>query len=472
MYLACVLALLSIVVLTPVFAESTPLQQLENGTPLNEIQCSADKTLVQSQSGKPACVYENTAKKLESRGWEIVLQDLADVIDGVPGPQDHSTIPKDNPQANFTIPQNITTANNIFAVDFYRQISDNDANLFFSPSGMYVAFSVLYEGARGNTAQQMQDVFGFESDADVRHNHTARAMESLNRDDPHATLAMANALWLADWFSPYESYLDVARGTYLSSVESVDFMDDGVKKINTWASDNTNQKIKTVLGSEDVNHLTAMVITNAIYFKGTWVTQFPTEATQQAGFWTSGAESVNADFMHVTGIFNHTRHDGVQVLKLPYKGDRLSMLVALPSDRDGIAALEESISSEMISQWNQNMSDAELAVSMPKFTMETKYNLGEFLKNLGMTDVFDEYYANLLSIADTTDIRNLYVGKATQDAFVDVNEEGTEAAAVTTITSVTSVPPDFTANHPFLFIIQDDESGMILFMGRLLDPTA
>ena len=419
-------------------------------------------------------MYENTAKKLESRGWEIVSLYKADIIDEMPDSQDRSTIPKDDPptQANFTIPHNIATANNDFAVNFYRQISDNDENLFFSPSSMYVVFSVLYEGAREDTARQIQDVFGFESVADTRHNHTARTMESLNQDDPYATLTMANALWLADWFSPYESYLDLARGTYLADIVPVDFTGDGVEKINMWASDNTNQKIKRVIGSGDVDRLTAMVITNAIYFKGTWVTQFPTEATQESDFWTNSTENVDADFMHVTGVFNYTKHDDVQVIKLPYKGDRLSMLVALPKDLDGIAALEESISPGMISQWKQNMYDAEIVVSMPKFTMMTKYPLNEPLKNLGMIDVFHESHANLLSIADTSDIGNLYVGKATQDAFIDVNEEGTEAAAVSTLSTVTSLPPDFTANHPFLFIIQDDQSGTILFMGRLSNPTA
>ena len=370
------------------------------------------------------------------------------------------------------IPKDIAVANNDFAVDFYRQISNNDDNLFFSPSGMYVAFSVLYEGAKNDTAQQMQDVFGFESDTDARHNYSAQTMASLNRDDPHATLAMANALWLADWFLPYESYLDVARGTYLSSVESVDFTGDGVKKINAWASDNTNKKIKKVLESDSVNDLTAMVMTNAIYFKGTWVTQFRTEATYKDDFWINDSKTVNTDFMHVVGKFSHTIHDGVQVLKLPYKGDRLSMLVALPRNLDGIAALEESISSEMITQWNQDLSDIYIHVSMPKFTTGTHYELEEIMKNLGMADVFSPNDADLSGIADTSG-KNLYVFKAVHDAFVDVNEEGTEAVAVTGATiTAQSGSPTFDANHPFIFIIQDDESGTILFMGRLSDPTA
>ena len=483
MYLTCGLALfLAVSILIPAFAEiPSPLKQLQDGVPPEHIQCSEGRILLESPAGTIACVWENTAVVLEVRGFAAIISDEpTGMIDAPDSTQDNSALPKADAQtrANFTIPQDITVANNDFALDFYRQISDNDDNLFFSPSSMYVAFSVLYEGAKGDTAQQIQDVFGLEPNADARHNSTAHAMASLNRDDPHATLNMANALWLADWFSPFDSYLDVARGTYLAGVEAVNFTDDddGVKKINMWASDNTNEKIKAVITPDDVDESTAMVITNAIYFKGTWMTQFPAEDTQESDFWTNSTKSADTDFMHVTGVFNYTEYDDVQVLKLPYVGDRLSMLVALPSDLDGIATLEESISSETIAQWNQDMYGTEVIVTLPKFTMKTHYDLNKFLIDLGMPLVFNGHRADLSGIAILPDA-NLYVSKAVQDAFVDVNEEGTEAAAVTSIwvnawTSQQPGPPSFVADHPFIFIIQDDESGAILFMGRLSDPTA
>ena len=379
-----------------------------------------------------------------------------------------------------TIPQSIASANNEFAVDFYKQILDEeeDENIFYSPASLYVAFSLLYEGAKENTAQQIEDVFGFESDAFARQNATAHTLSSLNRDDDYVTLNMANALWITDEYEIYESYLDTARSTYLAGAQTVDFVndtDDSVKRINDWAAEKTNDKITEVILKEDVGKYTAMVINNAIYFKGTWLTQFAEEDTKKSEFHTNSTDSVNADFMNVKSAFNYTHSDGVQVLQMPYKGDRLSMLVILPDDPD-MREFEESLSAQQIQKWTDNLSNQEVIVSMPKFETKTKYSLNGPLTSMGMPVVFDKRHADLSGIGPIIDY-NLYVSKATHDAYVKVNEEGTEAAAVTTIivsAYVTAPPPlpRFIADHPFLFVIQDDESGMILFMGRISDPTS
>lgn len=279
--------------------------------------------------------------------------------------------------------------------------------------------------------------------------------------------------------------MDIARSTYHADAEKLNFLapgdEGGVKRINSWASEKTNEKIEEVITPDDVDALTAMVISNAIYFKGTWVTQFPAEATGQSGFWKNSTHSVDADFMHVTGVFNYTDSDGVQVLKMPYEGDRLSMLVVLPSDVDGMGQPQEGLSAELIQKWQHGMTETEVVVSLPKFEMKTKYDLGDYLfPPLGMTDAFDAGAADLLGILGIAPDEeyhgdNLYVTKATQDAYVKVNEEGTEAAAVTTIVTgmeSLSLPPVFTADRPFVFMIQDDESGAVLFMGRTSDPTA
>ena len=378
-----------------------------------------------------------------------------------------------------TIPSSIATTNNQFAVDFYKQILDAESgkNIFYSPASMYVAFSLVYEGAKNETAEQIQQVFGFEPNISARHNATSHALSSLNRDDPHATLNMANALWIANWFVPYESYLDVARSTYLAGAQTVDFVDDkddSVKRINKWAAEKTNDKITKVISKKDVGKLTAMVLNNAIYFKGTWLTQFVEEDTKKSAFYTDATDSVNADFMNVNDMFNYTHSDGAQVLQMPYKGDRLSMLVILPDDPD-MRQFEESLSAQQIQKWTDNLSNQKVIVSIPKFETKTKYQLNDHLIAMGMPDVFNKTYADLSGIVSTEN-GNLYVSKAVQDAYVKINEEGTEAAAVTTIifgfTSAPPPPPKFIADHPFLFVIQDDESGMILFMGRISNPTS
>ena len=369
------------------------------------------------------------------------------------------------------IPDSVASANNGFAVDFYREVSAEDGNIFFSPASMFVAFSALYEGARGNTADQMQDVFGFEPDAGDRHNTTAHTLSSLNRQDPHAELAMANSVWLYR-FEPPASYVDIVRDTYLADIEEYDTPEEGAMKINAWASDKTRGKITKVIEPKDISgYVGGMVLANAVYFKGTWVTQFPGEETRESDFWLDPERSVRADFMNVQGNFSYAQADDVQALKLPYKGDRLSMLVLLPSERGGISALEDAISAESVLEWQQAVVERDVIVSMPKFKMELKYSLKEPLQDLGMADAFDPRLADLSGIAPL-----LFVKDATHKTYTDVNEEGTEAAAVTVIvtafTSQPPPPPRFIADHPFIFIIQDDESGAILFMGRLSDPTA
>ena len=378
------------------------------------------------------------------------------------------------------IPDSIAMANNDFTIDFYRKISNKDGNHFFSPISIFVAFSALYEGAKQDTAEQMEQVFGFEPDEASRLNATYSFISSLNRGSEHFTLEMGNAIWLAEWLKLYQSYSDIVRNTYLADIEIVGFIGDGVKKINSWASEKTHEKIKKVLAPSDVDALTAMVITNAIYFKGTWVTQFAEEDTEKSDFWKSSSESIRTDFMNVLGAFNYTAADGVNVLEMPYEGDRLSMLVILPDDIDGIGRVEDMLSADLVEQWRHEMGPIEVKVSMPKFRMETGYDLIPPLEELGMPDVFNATKADLTGIGIPLkpgyEGRNMYVTKALQKAYVDVNEEGTEAAAVTVVVigieSVPPPPPIFTADHPFIFMIVDNESGTILFMGRVSDPAA
>ena len=375
------------------------------------------------------------------------------------------------------VPPQIAESVNEFAFDFYRNVSDTDENVFFSPVSVYVAFSVLYEGARGDTAEQMLGVFGFEPDDEERHAASANMMAALNAEDPHAVLEMANALWLADWFEPYEQYLDIARKTYLATAETVDFAGEGkpgVKKINDWAAEKTRGKIPSVLSYRDVNNLTAAVITNAVYFKGTWLVQFPEEDTKKGQFWKGEGDGIDADFMHVTDIFDYVDTGDAQVLRMPYEGDRLSMLAVLPREAGDLEKLE--LSAGKMSEYAGMLEPQEVLVSLPKFETRTNYDLKQDLTEMGMPDAFDEELADLSGLANLALLpANLYVGKATHDAYVKVNEEGTEAAAVTTIVigieSETPPIPHFNADRPFLFAIYDEQSGLILFMGKISDPT-
>ena len=364
------------------------------------------------------------------------------------------------------IPDKVTSGNNDFAVNLYRQLPDDGKNVFFSPISIYMAMSMLYEAASFDAGEQIRNVFGFDPDLNARYNDTAHTLSSLNREDPHATLAMANALWTTQNPIPVK-YVNTIRDAYLATAEEIS-TSNGHERINQWASDNTNGKIKKVV--EQLDPLTAAVLTNAIYFKGTWATQFNLEDTRPHDFDT-GSGTVSADMMFVSGQFDYANTGQEQVLKMTYDGDRLSMLVVLPRETDGIDSIEERLSADLITEWQETLYNEEVLVDFPKFETRTAYILNKPLMQLGVTDVFG--IGSLPAIDERA-----WVSTVKHDGYVNVNEEGTEAAAVTTIIIVleeessSAPPPRFVADHAFIYFIIDNESGAILFMGKVIDPTA
>ena len=362
------------------------------------------------------------------------------------------------------IPDKVASANNNFTINLYHQLPTNGTNVFFSPISIYMAMSMLYEATSPDAGEQIRNVFGFDPDLNARYNDTAHTLSSLNREDPHATLAMANALWTTQNPIPIK-YVNTIRDAYLATAEEIS-TSDGHKRINQWASDNTNEKIKKVV--EPLDSLTILVLNNAIYFNGTWATQFDPEDTRPHDFDT-GSGTVSADMMFVSGQFDYADTGQEQVLRMPYGGDRLSMLVVLPRGTDGIDSLEERLSADLITEWQETLYNEEVLVDFPKFETRTEYILNKQLKQLGVTDVFGIGSLPVIS-------EKAWVSAVKHDGYVNVNEEGTEAAAVTTIIIVKesepAPPPRFVADHAFVYLIIDNESGTILFMGKVADPTA
>ena len=362
------------------------------------------------------------------------------------------------------IPDKVASANNNFTINLYHQLPTNGTNVFFSPISIYMAMSMLYEATSPDAGEQIRNVFGFDPDLNARYNDTAHTLSSLNREDPHATLAMANALWTTQNPIPIK-YVNTIRDAYLATAEEIS-TSDGHKRINQWASDNTNEKIKKVV--EPLDSLTVAVLNNVIYFKGTWATQFDPEDTRPHDFDT-GSGTVSADMMFVSGQFDYADTGQEQVLRMPYGGDRLSMLVVLPRGTDGIDSLEERLSADLITEWQEKLYNEEVLVDFPKFETRTEYILNKQLKQLGVTDVFGIGSLPVIS-------EKAWVSAVKHDGYVNVNEEGTEAAAVTTIIIVKesepAPPPRFVADHAFVYLIIDNESGTILFMGKVADPTA
>jgi len=436
-----------------------PLIQIKNGILPENVACNKGLEKIFKLDGSPACVKPSTAEKLIQRGWAAMPeQNISETPEPIISEIDFTTI---------------INANNQFALDFYSKVTkDNEDNIFYSPWSISTAFAIAYEGTRGNTADEISQVFGFPTDDNQRRNEFKSAINDLNQKDAKYNMTVANALWIADFFEPIQEYVDTAKIYYDSEVSKVDFVStEGVKTINEWVKQKTEEKIDKVLVEGSTNELTRLVITNAIYFKGNWLTQFDEENTSDDDFWIGLDENVQVPMMRLEPTyFNYTKTDQLQVLELPYEGDKLSMLVLLPNEKDSLGAVEEELTVENLSRWKDNLSLTETIVFLPKFTLETKYDLIPSLESLGMPTAFQEGVADFSGI---TELERLYIAQAIHKAFVDVNEEGTEAAAVTAIEIVTTSEPVyeiFKADHPFIFIIQDNETDNILFLGRVINP--
>ncbi|MDH5463473.1 MAG: serpin family protein [Nitrosopumilus sp.] len=362
-----------------------------------------------------------------------------------------------------------------FVFAFYSEIAENneESNIFFSPLSISTAFSMAYEGADENTASEMRQVFGLESDDSKRQKAVSELLSRLNHKDDWYNLQVANALWIKDGYDIKQDYIDTAKTYYSSTVENVDFAtDDGIDRINSWVVEKTNDKIQDILEPGSTDEMTLMAITNAVYFKGKWSSQFSTEQTTDKLFWTDRNNSVNIPMMRESAeVYNYAETDDLQALEMDYLGGDISMIVLLPKDRDGLESIEKHIDMKEFNLIKNSMTKQPLTLEMPKFEFETEYNLIEPLQNLGLDDAFDKDNADFQGIAD----EQIYLDQAKHKAFVNVSEEGTEAAAITALVfEFTSGPPEprhaFVADHPFMFVIQEKETGEILFIGRIVNP--
>jgi serpin B len=372
----------------------------------------------------------------------------------------------------------LVKGNNAFAVDLYGQLRQQSGNLFFSPASISTAFAMAYAGASGSTAHEMAATLHFTLPPDRLHPAMGKLLGEMNA--PHAgyQLRVADALWAEQDESFLDSYLKLTEADYGAGFRKVDFKHapEAVRAtINQWVADQTADKIKDLLPSGAVSLATRLVLTNAIYFKGDWQSQFDKARTAQEDFHLSAAQAVKAPLMHLEGRFNYFNGVTFQVLEIPYKTGDLSMIVLLPNDAGGLPALEQSLTAASAQQWlGQLRGGGKVILTLPKFKMTERFELNSILGALGMRQSFENGVADFSAM---TGKRDFCISAAIHKAYIDVNEEGTEAAAATGIVMrpmamAREQPPIvFRADHPFLFMIRDNRSGGILFLGRLTDPT-
>jgi len=365
---------------------------------------------------------------------------------------------------------------NDFSFDLYQHLGvESDENIFFSPYSIFVALAMTYEGARGDTAQQMKNVLGFEQNDEVSLCSFGRIYNLLNIDSEY-TLNTANALWTQKDYPFLEEYLNFINNYYMGMATDLDFTDPdtAAEIINEWVEDNTGGKIEDMLSSSDINPSTVLILSNAIYFKGLWLHQFEEKDTVDRDFEKTTEETIQVPTMvsiNSEESFNYTETEDLQILELPYKGDAVSMVILLPKENN-ITIAEQQLNSENLTTWLESLSPTVVDIYLPKFTFKTEYNLKDTLIDMGLGIAFS-------SAADFSGMNGrggLAIEKVLHKAFVEVNEEGTEAAAATTVhvleTSIPGPSKVFDADHPFIFLIQHKETGTILFMGTVFDPTA
>ncbi|MGO9600723.1 MAG: serpin family protein [Isosphaeraceae bacterium] len=371
----------------------------------------------------------------------------------------------------------LVEGNSRFALDLYQKLRDQPGNLFFSPNSISTALAMTYAGARGETAEQMARVLHFPVPQDQLPEAFAELLRELRPQaaKPGFQLDVANRLWGQQGYHFMADFLAITRNFYHAELAEVDFAgqpEAARARINLWVEQETHEKIKDLVPPKAIGPDTVLVLTNAIYFKGDWSHPFPKAATRDEPFHVSGEQTVHVPLMHRTDDLRFAAIDALQILELNYGKGELSALFLLPEAIDGLPALEARLNDDNFTRWISVLARRKVEVFLPRFKLSSQFSLPEVLAAMGMTHAFD-------SRADFSGIstqEKLFISDVLHKAYVDLNEEGTEAAAATAVVmskmmAVLPKPPVvFRADHPFLFLIVDNRTRSILFLGRVVSP--
>ena len=386
-----------------------------------------------------------------------------------------------NPDASPEDLSELADGNVAFAFDLYRTLRSKDGNLFFSPHSISTALAMTYAGAAGDTARQMAATLHFTLPADRLHpalNAFALDLQARAEQDVEGTpfeLRIANSLWGQDGFPFLAAFLDLLAENYGAGMRLVDYQTDpeGARNaINDWVSDETHDRIKDLIPQGVIDAMTRLVLANAIYFKAGWLNPFEETATGPEPFHLLDGSAVEIPMMHQSESYEYVTGDGYKAIELPYRHGNTSMLILLP-DEGQFEAVEAQLNAEMMMDLLARMTHGQVNLGLPKFTYESEFNLNQALIDLGMTDAFDPGRADFSGMDGA---RDLYISDVLHKAFVSVDEQGTEAAAATAvIMELTSAPMGepitFTVDRPFIYLIRDQQSGTILFLGRVMNPS-
>ncbi len=382
---------------------------------------------------------------------------------------------RDEPET-VSIDTNVVTANTQFGFDLFNDIRkiEQDKNIFISPLSISIALAMTLNGASGETEQAMANTLHLQGlGSEAINPGYAGLRQALQVADPKVTLTIANSLWARQDVPFKQDFLQRNTQFFGAEVSTLNFTDPNtLPTINQWVNTNTNGKITKI--PDEINPDMVLFLINAIYFKGTWQTEFDTSHTRDGIFHLATGAEKQIPMMTRTGEYPYYENYEAkfQAISLPYGDGRMSMYIFLPYRESDLNTFLDGLNTENWENWISQLHEQEVFLSMPKFKLEYEKTLNNPLQSLGMGIAFASGLADFSRMADLEVLgQNLYIGEVLHKAVVEVNEEGTEAAAVTSVgIRATSAPPAFMANRPFFFAIRDNETKTVLFMGSVVDP--
>jgi len=371
----------------------------------------------------------------------------------------------------------LVSDNNAFAFDLYQKLRTENGNLFYSPFSISVALAMTYAGARGDTAAEMAQTMRYTLSQEQLHpafnkldlEINSRGKDVAAKEGTGFSLCVANAIWGQQGKTWLQSFLDTLAANYGAGLRVLDFASEPEKArttINDWVAEQTQQKIKDLLPPNSVTGV-SMVLTNAIYFKASWLYPFEKSATGDGVFTLLDGSTVTVPMMKQNTFFPYTDGEGYIALSLPYVGNALSMIILMP-DKGNFEYFERLLTADKLSEIKSALTNTDIMLSLPRFEFEDPTPLKDVLKSMGMKLAFSAE----ADFSGMDGARSLFISGVIHKAFVKVNEEGTEAAAATAVTMVTGIqdpPIAVKIDRPFIFLIQD-KSGAILFIGRVVNP--
>lgn len=365
----------------------------------------------------------------------------------------------------------VVQGHNEFALDLYGQLQSEEGNIFFSPLSISTALSMTYGGARGITATQMAKVLHFPADTKTLHagNHALLHSLTLYEDAP-SRVSVANRLWPALGLELKDPFLNLCQNNYAALPQALDFAGQpevARLAINDWVRQNTEGMIDGFLNRDDLSPETLLVLTNAIFFKGAWFHEFDPKLTKPGSFHVNSQRQVSVDYMHQTENLRYADIDGAQLLQLPYRHSNLAMFILLPNPTRKLAEFESQLDSRHLQDWVKSLRAQEVDLAFPRLEMSQGMDLAKTLSKMGMADAFTGR-ADFSGMTDAA----IFIDEVYHQAKLEVDEEGTKAAAVTAVVMEKMVPRrvKMQVDRPFLLVIRDIRSGSIVFIGRVVDP--